>query len=106
MYVTYSLQMQQAFDLGRNVAHNFLVNRHPVLGFAPSPSLKPIGHDPGNQALQSVLEPIKARQLFPARVQAQLSGHLHLFEMVSFATDQPTQLSYGNGGVGAPEPLP
>ena len=106
MYLTYSLQMRQAFDLGRNVAHSFFMNHHPVLGFAPNPSQKPTGLYPGNQALQSVLEAINARDLFPSNVQAQLSGHIHLFEMVSFATAQPTQLISGNGGAWADVPLP
>jgi len=106
MYLTYSLQMRQAFDLGRDVAHNFFMNHHPVLGFAPNPSQKPTGLYPGNAALQSVLEPINARLLFPSNVQAQLSGHFHLFEMVSFATAQPTQLISGNGGAWADVPLP
>lgn len=106
MYLTYSLQMQQAFALGRDVAHNFFTNHHPVLGFAPNPAQKPTELYPGNQALQSVLEPINTPLLFPSNVLAQLSGHFHLFEMVSFATAQPTQLISGNGGAWADVPLP
>jgi hypothetical protein len=106
MYLTYSLQMQQAFALGRNVAHNFFTNHHPVLGFAPNQTLTPTGFYPGNQALQSVLQAINPRLLFPSNTQAQLSGHFHLFEMVSFASAQPTQLISGNGGAWADARLP
>jgi hypothetical protein len=35
-----------------------------------------------------------------------LSAHVHLFEMVSFATGQPGQLISGNGGTWADAPLP
>ena len=73
-------------------------NHHPVLGFAPNQALTPTGLYPGNEALQSVLRAINPRLLFPSNAQAQLSGHFHLFEMVSFATAQPTQLISGNGG--------
>jgi len=106
MYLTYSLQMQKAFALGRDVAHNFFTNHHPVLGFAPNPTLTPAGLYPGNEALQSVLQAINPRLLFPSNTQAQLSGHVHLFEMVSFATAQPTQLISGNGGAWADARLP
>lgn len=106
MYRIYAAQMQQAFALGRGVSHNFFMNHHPVLGFAPNPTLRPTGLYPGNEALQSVLQPINTQLLFPANVQAQISGHFHLFEMVSFATPQPTQLISGNGGSWADVPLP
>jgi len=77
-----------------------------VLGFAPNPTLTPTGLYPGNEALQSVLQAINPRLLFPSNTQAQLSGHVHLFEMVSFATAQPTQLISGNGGAWADARLP
>ena len=106
MYVTYSAQMQEAFALGRGAAHNFFLNHHPVLGFAPNTSQTPTGLYPGNESLQSVLRPLNAQTLFPANVQASIAGHIHLFEMVSFATPQPTQLISGNGGAWSDAKLP
>ena len=106
MYRVYNAQMQQAFALGSGVAHNFFMSHHPILGFAPNPTVRPTGLYPGNEALQSVLQPINAQLLFPPNVQAQISGHFHLFEMVSFATPQPTQIISGNGGSWADVPLP
>jgi hypothetical protein len=44
--------------------------------------------------------------LFPGSIDALLSGHVHLFEMVSYSTPQPTQLISGNGGAWADVPLP
>ena len=44
--------------------------------------------------------------LFPAGIDALLSGHDHLFEAVSFATGQPPQIIAGNGGTWLDEPLP
>lgn len=53
-----------------------------------------------------MLQPINAQLLFPVNVRALIAGHFHLFEMVSFATPQPTQLISGNGGSWAYPPLP
>jgi hypothetical protein len=65
---------------------------------------------PGNGALQSVLRPLYGDRLYPPTVQAAISGHIHLFEAVSFTTAQPTQLIAGTGGdwadVALPRPLP
>jgi hypothetical protein len=105
MYRIYSAQMREAFALGRDVVHNFFMNHHPILGLAPDPTQQ-TGLDPGNEALQSVLQSIEARQLFPDSVQALIAGHYHLFEMVSFVTAQPTQLISGNAGGWAYPPLP
>ncbi len=106
MYKIYYAQMQQAFALGRRVPQSIFANHHPVLGFAPNPSLTPTGLYPGNGSLQSVLAPINGERMFPDSVQAQLSGHVHLFETVSYVTAQPTQLISGNGGAWADVPLP
>ncbi|HXX86726.1 MAG TPA: metallophosphoesterase [Casimicrobiaceae bacterium] len=106
MYRIYSAQMRDAFALGRNVDYNFFMNHHPILGLAPDPTQQPTSVYPGNEALQSVLQPIQGRQLFPTNVQALIAGHYHLFEMVSFATPQPTQLISGNAGSWLYPPLP
>ena len=106
MYKIYFAQMQQAFALGRRAPQNFFMNHHPVLGFAPNPSVRPTGLYPGNGSLQSVLAPINGERMFPDSVQAELSGHVHLFQVVSYATSQPTQLISGNGGAWADVPLP
>ena len=44
--------------------------------------------------------------LFPPSVKALLSGHVHLFEVVSFSTPQPAQFVSGNGGDWIDTPLP
>ena len=61
---------------------------------------------PGNESLQSVLRPINGELLFPRGVDAVIGGHVHLFEVVSFATSQPPQIVSGNGGTWADVPLP
>ena len=108
MFRTYTAQLQQAFALANRKPgmHNLFMNHHPILAFAPDPRTQPTGVYPGNESLQSVLQPINAEMLFPRNVDALLSGHVHLFEVVSYATPQPAQIVSGNGGSSADVPLP
>jgi Calcineurin-like phosphoesterase len=108
MYRIYTAQMTSAFALAnrRPGMHNLFMNHHPILGFAPDPRKQPTGLYPGNGSLQSVLRPISGEMLFPRNIDALLSGHVHLFEMVSYASPQPTQIISGNGGAWADVPLP
>jgi hypothetical protein len=106
MYKTYSAQVRRTLELGAGVAHNFFMNHHPILGFAPNPNQTPTGLYPGNGALQSVLVPVNGERLLPSNFEALISGHMHLFELVSYSTPQPTQLISGNGGAWADVALP
>ena len=108
MYNTYSAQMGSAFALANRPTglHNLFMSHHPILGFAPDPRQQPTGVYPGNGSLQSVLRPINGASLFPRSIDAVIAGHVHLFEMVSYSTPQPTQLISGNGGAWADVPLP
>lgn len=106
MYRNYTAELGMLFASSRDVAHNLFVSHHPVLGFAPDISRPAPAVYPGNEALQSVLEPINGPRLFPTNVQTLISGHNHLFQMVSFMSSHPTQLISGNGGAWADAPLP
>jgi hypothetical protein len=107
MHLQYRAQFERAFALVAKRPYTFFMNHHPILAFAPNPA-KPDAPFPGNGALQSVLNAVQPTVLFPPNVQALLSGHVHLFEVVSFVTPQPTQFVSGNGGdwVDTPLPLP
>jgi len=84
--------------LTRRADHNILADHHPVLGFAArlSKSGEP-RLDPGNGGLQSVFGAINPA-LFPPKVDVLLSGHIHLWEMVSFKSPHPAQFVAGFGG--------
>ena len=105
MHVQYRRQYEKAFALAARRPNTFFMNHHPVLAFAPNPA-KPDAPYPGNGALQSVLNGLQPTVLFPPNVKALLSGHVHLFEVVSFSTPQPAQFVSGNGGDWIDTPLP
>jgi hypothetical protein len=107
MYATYRTQYQRAFALGSRRASTFFVNHHPVLAFAPNPAT-PRTPYPGNAGLQSVLQTLEPVALFPPDVKALISGHVHLFEVVSFSSPHPAQFVSGIGGdwVDTELPLP
>jgi hypothetical protein len=105
MHIKYRDQFQRAFALAERKPNTYFMQHHPVLAFAPNPG-KPDAPYPGNGALQSVLNGLQPTVLFPPSVKALLSGHVHLFEVVSFSTPQPAQFVSGNGGDWIDTPLP
>jgi hypothetical protein len=105
MHVTYRAQLERAFVLGARRPQTFFMNHHPVLALAPDRVRAEVLY-PGNAGLQSVLETLHPTVLFPPNVQALLSGHIHLFEVVSFVTPQPAQFVAGNGGDWVDRALP
>jgi len=107
MYENYRVQFERAFALASRRDNTFFMDHHPVLAFAPNPA-KPEAPYPGNAGLQSVLQALEPLTLFPSSINALLSGHVHLFEVVSFSTPHPPQFVSGIGGdwVDTPLPLP
>ena len=91
----YRAQLEQAFALGAARPNAFFMNHQPILGYNSDGQPKA---QPGNAALQSVLDAIVPTVLFPPNVQAVLSGHVHMMQIVSFATPQPPIFIPGNGG--------
>lgn len=89
---------QKADALSQQAKFNIGVNHQPVLGFAGK--LKKDGSielESGNKGLQSVfasLSPV----LLPPRIHVMLSGHVHLWQQVSFATPHATQIIAGFSG--------
>jgi hypothetical protein len=84
--------------LVRQARSSLLVDHHPMLGFAAvagkdgRPDLRP-----GNLALQSVFFARNPR-LVPDGVDVLLSGHVHVFEALSFAGVFPSQFVTGFSG--------
>lgn len=109
-YPIYLQQLQKAGQLAAQAEQNFFIEHHPILAFAPERSKDgKLKMYPGNAALQDLLQSLHGTRLFPAKVQATLAGHVHLFEALTFETDHPAQFVSGNGGssldVALPTPL-
>jgi hypothetical protein len=105
-YSHYFAELQAVDRLAAQAPHNFFLSHHPVLGFAPELSGAKILARPGNGGLQSVMSELHPGRLFGPGIDAALHGHIHLFEMVSFASGQPVTLVLGNAGSYRDLPLP
>lgn len=97
--------------LSQQAVYNILANHHPLLGFAATQDKQgQVTLRPGNQGMQSVFAAINPL-LLPPRIDALLSGHVHLWQQVSFSSPHPTQFIAGFSGteedtVLIPEHLP
>jgi hypothetical protein len=84
--------------LAAEAPHNILVDHHPLLAYAALQSKSgDIKLSPGNGALQSAFAAVDAK-LFPASVDLLLSGHIHVWEALSFSSDHPAQIVAGFSG--------
>ena len=97
--------------LSQQAAYNIAANHHPILGFAAKQDKQGnVKLLPGNQGMQSVFGSINPL-IMPPRVNALLSGHVHVWQEVSFSSPHPTQFVAGFSGtmedlVPLPEQLP
>lgn len=104
MYVKLEKLSQLAED-------NIVANHHPILGFAAARDKQgKVTLLPGNQGIQSVFSSINPL-IMPPRINYMLSGHIHLWQEVSFSSPHPTQFIAGFSGtmedtVPLPDTLP
>lgn len=91
-------QLSRVADMAGERAQSIFVNHHPSLAFHPS-----LLGLPGTvrSGLTPLLQEASGQRLFPAGVQATLHGHLHIHEVLGFASNQPASLVIGNGGSAA-----
>ncbi|MES2159938.1 MAG: metallophosphoesterase [Pseudomonadota bacterium] len=97
--------------LARQAPRNLAIVHHPLLGMGAD--RKADGATvllPGDAGLQQAFGSLNA-QLLPDGIQAMLSGHVHLWQQVSFASGHPSQFISGFSGtaedtVPLPERLP
>jgi predicted phosphodiesterase len=84
--------------LSQRANFNMVANHHPVLGvWAEQNKQGEVVLQPGNQGLQSVFGAINPL-FMPPRVDVLLSGHLHVWQEVSFSSPHPTQFVTGFSG--------
>jgi hypothetical protein len=110
--IAYADNIRHIAELAMAMPHTILTNHHPVLAIAAKKD-KSDGHielGTSNHSLQDLL--VKADpKLYPAGVDLLLSGHIHVWEQMSFAGRYPSQIVTGFSGtqediVPLPETLP
>lgn len=85
--------------LSKRARHNIAVDHHPLYAYgaernASTGAIRLFGGDAGLIQTFGALSP----RLMPANVDVLLSGHVHLWQQTSFATDHPTQFVAGFAG--------
>ncbi len=96
--------------LSHKAPYSILVNHHPILGFGAQEKKGVVSLFNGDKGLQDAFGAVDPG-LLPKGVKAVLSGHVHLWEQVSFSSAHPTQFISGFSGtaediVPLPETLP
>lgn len=110
-YDKYRELYRQVAALARRAPRNIGVDHHPLLGMgADRKDGGPITLLPGDAGLQASFGSLNPL-LLPASIQTMLSGHVHLWEQVSFSSEHPSQFISGFSGtaedtVPLPERLP
>ena len=88
----------QAIDaISSKADYNFLVDHHPLLSVSAGEKKGVVKLSGGSQSLQSVFGH-EGRPLVPAHIDVLLSGHVHVWEQVSFSNDLPSQFVAGFSG--------
>jgi hypothetical protein len=109
--VAYSDNIKRIAALAKAAPHTILANHHPVLAIAAKMGKDGIPQfGTSNKSLRDLLVKADPR-LYPAGIDLLLSGHVHVWEQLSFAGRYPSQFVAGFSGtqediVPLPETLP
>jgi hypothetical protein len=95
----YAATYRKLETLAARARYNIAVDHHPLYGFGAGEDKKTgeitlFGGDAGLIQAFGAIQP----RLMPANVDVLLSGHVHLWEQVSFSSDHPTQFVSGFAG--------
>lgn len=94
----YSDDYRKIEQLSQQADFNFMANHHPILGVdAELDKQGKVELLPGNQGMQSVFGKINPL-IIPPRIDVLLSGHIHVWQEVSFSSPHPTQFVAGFSG--------
>lgn len=94
----YAANIQAIAALSKNAPHTILANHHPVLGVAAAADKNGVVHvGPNNLSLREILTKADPK-LYPAGVDLLLSGHVHVWEQLSFGGQYPSQIVAGFSG--------
>ncbi|WLI90850.1 metallophosphoesterase [Massilia sp. R2A-15] len=94
----YGADYRKMDELTRRAPYSIAVDHHPLLGFGAvrnkAGEVRLFGGDKGLQDAYGAVDP----GMMPKGVKALLSGHVHLWEQVSFSSEHPTQFVSGFSG--------
>jgi hypothetical protein len=96
-YEQYRASYRLLDALSQRADWNIGVTHHPLLGVGAEIKKGQLEWHLGDLGLQQSFGSLNP-QLLPARVQALLSGHIHLWQQLSFSSDHPTQFVAGFAG--------
>ena len=85
--------MRSQFDAMKPASNAWLVTHRPVWGFKNKSFKK---DDPLNATLQAAL--VNSGNKLPAGFSLAVAGHIHIWEVLSFADNRSPQFVLGNGG--------
>jgi hypothetical protein len=96
----YAQHIEQVGTLATQAKHSFFLSHHPLFAFAPitKKNATETAKPGGSGGLQSAFASRYAERLFPDAVSVVMHGHVHLFEAMSFSTNHPASLIFGNSG--------
>ncbi len=83
--------------LAARASYNIAANHQPLLGFTDTAKDGVVALDPGNRVMAATFGSIDPA-MAPANVQLLLSGHVHVWEQVSFSSGHPSQFITGFSG--------
>jgi hypothetical protein len=91
--------MYNKFELlSQGASYNIAAVHHPILGFFAAQNKQgEVILYPGNQGIQSVFAAVNPL-IVPSRINVLLSGHVHMWQEVSFSSPHPTQFVAGFSG--------
>ena len=93
----YAAMRRRLDELARRTPHGIAADHHPLYAFGAERLPSGVRLFGGDAGLVQAFGTVDAR-LLPANVDVLLSGHVHLWEQVSFASDHPTQFVSGFAG--------
>jgi len=91
-------QLDRVAEIAGQRAQSLFLSHHPSLAFNPSPGGKP---GEVRSGLTALLQDAFGQRLLPPGVQATVHGHLHIHQVLGFASNQPASFVIGNGGSAA-----
>lgn len=91
-------QLDRVAELSGDRAQSLFLSHHPSLAYSPSLLGAP---GAARSGLTPLLQDAFGRRLLPPGVQATIHGHLHIHQVLGFASNQPASLVIGNGGSAA-----